>query len=77
MDEKKARHEKALAPETFILSVIMAAAAAAICMQIISRIGITPNTSIIGAIVAMTLARVPLPLWLSSVRWRDRTWYRP
>ena len=59
MDEKKARHEKALAPETFILSVIMAAAAAAICMQIISRIGITPNTSIIGAIVAMTLARVP------------------
>ncbi|HHY08549.1 MAG TPA: peptide transporter [Corynebacteriales bacterium] len=60
MNGEKGRHERALAPQTLILSIIMAAAAAAICMQIIARIGITPNTSIIGAIVAMTLARIPL-----------------
>ncbi|NLG86862.1 MAG: peptide transporter [Firmicutes bacterium] len=59
MDKGKMQHERALAPETLILSIIMAAAAAAICMQIIARIGITPNTSIIGAIVAMMLARMP------------------
>jgi len=38
----------------------MAALSAAICMQIISKLGITPNTSIIGAVVAMAIARVPL-----------------
>ena len=59
MEERKIRHEKAVEPATFILSIIMAAFAAVICMQIISRIGITPNTSIIGAIVAMALARIP------------------
>lgn len=60
MADKKTRHERALEPETFILSVLMAAFAAIICMQIISRIGVTPNTSIIGAVVAMALARIPL-----------------
>ena len=42
--------------------------AAVICMQIISRIGITPNTSIIGAIVAMALARIP---FASMVKFRS------
>lgn len=59
MDAKRTRHEKALEPTTFVLSILMAAFAAIICMQIISRIGITPNTSIIGAVVAMALARIP------------------
>lgn len=54
------RHAKALAPDTLIVSVLMAALSAVICMQIISRIGITPNTSIIGAIIAMALARIPV-----------------
>lgn len=54
------RHVKALEPNTMILSLLVSALSAAICMQIISRIGITPNTSIIGALIAMTLARVPM-----------------
>lgn len=60
MSDKKKRHVRALSPETLILSLIMAALSAIICMQIIGRIGITPNTSIIGAVVAMALARIPL-----------------
>ncbi|NLK20353.1 MAG: peptide transporter, partial [Synergistaceae bacterium] len=54
------RHVKALEPNTLILSLLVSAFAGIICMQIISRIGITPNTSIIGALLAMTLARIPI-----------------
>jgi uncharacterized oligopeptide transporter (OPT) family protein len=54
-----APHVKALEPGTLILSLIVSAASAIICMQIISRIGFTPNTSIIGALIAMSLARLP------------------
>ncbi|MDK2927454.1 MAG: hypothetical protein PWR31_1144 [Bacillota bacterium] len=53
------RHVRALEPATLVISLLMAAFAAVICMQIISRIGITPNTSIVGAILAMILARIP------------------
>ena len=53
-------HARAFEPGTFIISVLMAAFSGAICMQIISKLGITPNTSIIGAVVAMAIARVPL-----------------
>ena len=54
------RHVKALEPNTLLLSLLVSALSGIICMQIISRIGITPNTSIIGALIAMTLARVPM-----------------
>jgi uncharacterized oligopeptide transporter (OPT) family protein len=53
-------HASALEPSTLIVSVLMAALSGAICMQIISKLGITPNTSIIGAVVAMAIARVPI-----------------
>lgn len=53
-------HVSAFEPGTFLVSVVMAAFSAAICMQIISKLGVTPNTSIIGAVVAMAVARVPL-----------------
>lgn len=52
-------HVKALEGGTLLLSLIVSAASAIICMQIISRIGFTPNTSIIGALIAMSLARMP------------------
>ncbi|MDD2207689.1 MAG: OPT/YSL family transporter [Aminobacterium sp.] len=70
MNERK-KHVKALEPRTLILSLIVSVLSAIICMQIISRIGITPNTSIIGAIVAMTLARIPLS-FLKDFRSLDR-----
>ena len=54
-----APHVKALEGGTLLLSLIVSAASAIICMQIISRIGFTPNTSIIGALIAMSLARLP------------------
>jgi uncharacterized oligopeptide transporter (OPT) family protein len=52
-------HVKALEPGTLLLSILVSAASAIICMQLISRLGFTPNTSIIGALIAMSLARLP------------------
>ena len=51
---------KALERETLLVSVFVSVLSAVICMQIIARIGITPNTSVIGALLAMAIARIPL-----------------
>lgn len=58
-EEKKVPHVKAFEGQTFIISVVVSVFSAVICMQIISRIGTTPNTSVIGALFAMALARIP------------------
>ena len=60
MAEKKHESVKAFEPETFVVSVIISILSAIICMQIIARIGTTPNTSVIGALMAMAIARIPL-----------------
>lgn len=46
--------------QTFALGMILSVLSAIICMQIIGKVGVTPNTSLIGAIIAMVLARIPL-----------------
>lgn len=75
MSEKKdgahAPHVKALEKETLVVSIVVSVFSAIICMQIISRIGFTPNTSIIGALIAMTLARIPFA-HMSKFRSLDR-----
>ncbi|SYW09709.1 OPT/YSL family transporter [Oenococcus oeni] len=45
---------------TFILIIITSILGAIIGLEIISSLGVTPNTSIIGALIAMVLARLPL-----------------
>lgn len=50
----------AFEPPTFIMGMILSVLSAIICMQIIAKVGVTPNTSIIGAIVAMVISRVPI-----------------
>lgn len=71
MSEKSYQHVKAIEKETFIVSLCVTFFAAVICMQIIARIGITPNTSIIGALIAMSIARIPSAA-LSKFRNLDR-----
>lgn len=60
MKDRMEPHVKALERETLLVSVIVSVLSAVICMQIIARIGITPNTSIIGALLAMAMARIPI-----------------
>lgn len=67
----KEPHVKAFERGTLLLSLAVSAASAIICMQIISRIGFTPNTSIIGALIAMSLARMPFAC-LKKFRSLDR-----
>ena len=60
MKDRMEPHVKALERETLLVSIIVSVLSAVICMQIIARIGITPNTSIIGALLAMAIARIPI-----------------
>jgi uncharacterized oligopeptide transporter (OPT) family protein len=57
------RHPSTFSPATFALLVVLAVFGAIIGMQLILQVGTVPNTSIIGALVAMILARVPLKLF--------------
>jgi uncharacterized oligopeptide transporter (OPT) family protein len=54
------RHPVTAAPATLILLIVLSVFGAIIGTQLILQLGVTPNTSIIGALVAMLLARVPL-----------------
>ena len=47
-------------PTTLVLGLAMAALGAIIGIQLITRVGITPNSSVIGAMVALSISRIPL-----------------
>lgn len=57
------RHPSTFAPATFVLLIVLCLFGAVIGVQLILQLGITPNTSIIGALVAMLLARVPFAIF--------------
>ncbi|KIL49404.1 OPT/YSL family transporter [Jeotgalibacillus soli] len=46
-----------------VFSILIAVFGAIIGMQLITTLGITPNTSIIGALVAMLIARIPMQMF--------------
>ncbi|MFI5658469.1 OPT/YSL family transporter [Streptomyces sp. NPDC051684] len=54
------RHPRALAPGNLVLTVVLSVFGAIVGVQLLATLGVTPSTSLIGALAAMTLARVPL-----------------
>jgi uncharacterized oligopeptide transporter (OPT) family protein len=54
------RHPTIFQPATLILVAPLCVLGAIIGMQLLVTLGVVPNTSIVGALVAMALARVPL-----------------
>lgn len=56
-------HPNCFVPGTFMFLVALSLFGAIIGIQLLTTLGVTPNTSIIGALVAMILARVPLQLF--------------
>src|SRR6476620_7589049 len=54
------RHPSLFEPGTLVLIAILCVFGAIIGMQLLVSLGITANTSLIGALAAMALARVPL-----------------
>jgi uncharacterized oligopeptide transporter (OPT) family protein len=51
------KHPSIFEPITLIVSMAVTALSAVVCMTIMARIGIVPNTSIIGALVAIAVGR--------------------
>ncbi|WP_179031990.1 OPT/YSL family transporter [Paenibacillus kribbensis] len=62
--EQEKRHPKTFEPFAFILIVATSILGAIIGMQIVTSLGVTPNTAIIGALVAMLIARIPVNWFL-------------
>ncbi|SPZ62623.1 OPT oligopeptide transporter protein [Serratia quinivorans] len=48
---------------TLLVMVLLSIVGAIIGVQLITTLGVTPNTSIIGALIAMLLARIPLQMF--------------
>ena len=51
---------KAFEPATVFLGTILAILSAIVCMQILGKVGVSANTSILGAIFAMLVSRIPV-----------------
>src|SRR5918997_672822 len=64
-DAVPGRHPKVTEPFTLVLIVVLSIFGAIVGLQLITTLGITANTSIIGALVAMVVARVPLAYFRS------------
>ncbi len=58
-----AGHPRALAPGNLILTVVLSVFGAIVGIQLLASLGITPSTSLIGALAAMSLARIPLRMF--------------
>ncbi|MFC4802177.1 OPT/YSL family transporter [Neobacillus sp. GCM10023253] len=56
-------HPRVFEPAALILTIITAVFGSIIGMQIVTTLGVTPNTSIIGALIAMLIARIPIEIF--------------
>ena len=56
------KHPSLLEPAVFIPGILMGILGIIIGAELLTRVGITPNTSVIGAIVAMAVSRIPIML---------------
>ncbi|KND59110.1 hypothetical protein BVER_05045c [Candidatus Burkholderia verschuerenii] len=53
-------HPNALSPANLLLLAVLSVIGAIIGIELLVKVGVTPNTSIVGALAAMICARVPL-----------------
>ena len=60
---QEAEHPRAFEPPVLIANIILAVLGSVIGMQIITTLGVTPNTALIGVLVAIALSRLPGPLF--------------
>ncbi len=56
-------HPRALSPVNLLLTIVLSVFGAIVGIQILASLGITPSTSLVGALAAMALARVPLTMF--------------
>lgn len=65
------RHPSAFEPVTLVLTVVLSVLGALIGIVLITSLGVSPNTAVIGALVAMLIGRVPVGV-LRRMRSRHR-----
>ncbi|MGE0814681.1 MAG: OPT/YSL family transporter [Vicinamibacterales bacterium] len=54
------RHPRAFHPSVLVPLLGISAAGAVVGVQLLTSLGVTPNTSLVGAVLAMVLGRIPL-----------------
>ncbi len=65
--ETQRAHPSVFEPVVFITAIILAVLGVVIGLELLTRVGVTPTTSVIGAMLAIGLARLPLA-WLAPLR---------
>lgn len=60
IETAKSRHPSVFEPVPLALNIVLSVIGAIIGLQLITQLGITANTAIIGALVAMLVGRVPV-----------------
>lgn len=58
--ERRERHPRAAEPATLLFALVLAVAGAVVGMEVVVSLGVTPNTSIVGVVVAILVSRIPL-----------------
>lgn len=59
-NSKVRKHPSVFEATTLVLTIILSVIGAIIGLELITRVGSTPNTSIIGALFAIIIARIPI-----------------
>lgn len=60
MENGKTKHIRAFSPNILLVNVIMGVLGAIIGMELISKLGVVPNTSIIGGLFAVIISKIPM-----------------
>ena len=63
MTQESELHPKLFEPTTLVLVLVLSVFGAIIGLQLLTTLGVTPNTSMVGALVAIGLARIPLGMF--------------
>jgi uncharacterized oligopeptide transporter (OPT) family protein len=58
--KEKEIHPSCFEPEMLIMNIVLSFFGAIIGLQIITTLGVTPNTSIIGVLIALIVSRIPI-----------------
>lgn len=67
------KHPSAWDPAIMLLNILVSVIGSIIGLELIARLGISTNTSIIGALFAIIIARIPLKVFQ---KYKARTLFR-
>jgi len=59
--ERPECHPKAIKPNTFVFTVLLSVGGSIIGLQVLTTLGITPYTALIGVLLAIGVSRIPIP----------------